>query len=594
VIAASSGITPLAGGVEIVPVKVLDSGNMGTELSLAEGIYFAVDAGADVINMSLAFSPAFFPSSYLQRAVAYAADHGVVMVAAVGNDATRVVTYPAAFREVIAVGASRLKRSARRWLRPSLDGMYDLLDPFPQRRLTGASYSNRGALVDVAAPGGDLDRDADADGNPDGIVAMSFSGDPTEFDYYLYAGTSQAAAEVSAIAARMVSQRPGLRPDDLRSVLGETASTRGRRVLRSDVGLGHVVAPAAVDAAADEDEDDPRARFFAGVAVTLHRRRGGQRYARARVEIVDAAGKPARNVLVYGSFTGAAYASRRGRTKRDGTTIFTSPSLGVDGMVAGFQVEAVVYKKGRTTIVDRPRGFYRIDSCSLASLVDFANSAGIGTSPGPVPANPILANPITVVMPRVANRQIDTLGLLNFSWGLATVPMAVAVDAEWYAQEFPGAEGLRVVVGGDGVGTSPIAIDPDTAFSSPMPNTESGCIDLQVRTFTGTGIGTSPVVPEPKGGACTGQCERYREVLVSLWTAYYDGVGTSPASDGSIPETLFDHLSATMHGFVGFGRHSDAAPVSSYGDTLDAAGIGVAPLGSSSSGGASGYGVEAM
>ncbi len=638
VIAASSGITPLALGVGIIPVKVLDQGNLGTELSLAEGIYFAVDAGADVINMSLAFSPSFFPSSFLQRAITYAADRGVVLVAAVGNGGVDVVTYPAAFRAVIAVGASRMKRSARRWDLPGRvddhsdhndradddadnadgddgdgdDGDDDeeegddddsaddgrtrrgpgVKELQPQRSLRVASYSNRGALVDVVAPGGDIDRDVNRDGNPDGIVAMTFVGAPGDFDYYLYAGTSQAAAEVSALAARMLQTNPALTPDELRSVLGETAAMRGRRALRVDLGRGHVVAPQAISAAAEDQESIGRQRFFASVAVTLHHRRSGRRYARAHVEIVDSNGKPARNVEVYGSFTGAAYAARRGRTRRNGTVTFVSPSLGPDGYVSAFQVEAVVIKRRGTSTVDRPRGFYRIDSCSLSSLVEFASAAGIGTSPGPVPPGRILDNPITVVMPRAAPRQIDTLGLLNFSWGLATAPMAVAVDAAWFMREFPGAEPLQVVVGGDGVGTSPIVIDPDTAFITPMPASGGACIDLQVRTLGGAGIGTSPVIPDPKGGTCNGTCQRYRSVLRELWTAYYGGVGAAPASDGSVPQVLFDHLSSTMQGYVGFGRMGDAAPVRAYGDTLDAAGIGVVPA--FPAGGASGYGVEAM
>ena len=74
-------IAPIAPDTDILPIKVLDADNLGTELALAEGIRYAVDNGADVINMSLSFPPTYFPSRMLQSAVDYASQNGVVLVA---------------------------------------------------------------------------------------------------------------------------------------------------------------------------------------------------------------------------------------------------------------------------------------------------------------------------------------------------------------------------------------------------------------------------------------------------------------------------------------------------------------------------------
>lgn len=119
------GMAGVSWGARIMPVKVLDSGGGGTYANVAAGIIWAVDHGAQVINLSLGGSA---PSLVLSDAVDYAVNRGVLLVAAAGNTGSSSVLYPAAYPAVIAVAAT---------------------DAANQR----ASFSNYGPPIDLAAPG---------------------------------------------------------------------------------------------------------------------------------------------------------------------------------------------------------------------------------------------------------------------------------------------------------------------------------------------------------------------------------------------------------------------------------------------------------
>ena len=109
----------------LLPVKVLDSDGQGTVYTVAAGIYYATDQGARVINLSLSFDR---ESTVVSDALQYARDHGVIVVASVGNDNTNAPVFPAAGPGVIAVAATTL-----------LDHK--------------ASFSDYGSFVDLCAPG---------------------------------------------------------------------------------------------------------------------------------------------------------------------------------------------------------------------------------------------------------------------------------------------------------------------------------------------------------------------------------------------------------------------------------------------------------
>lgn len=573
IIAASEGTIPMAGGVEIMPIKVLDHENKGTELALAEGIRFAADQGADIINMSLSFSPAYYPSRYLQDAVEYASAKGVVMVAAAGNHGADVVSYPAAFRDVIAVGGSKIGgnvtagQGKHRW--QNLD-----------KRVRPAEYSNRGFLIDVLAPAGVIDRDLDGDGNPEAIVAQTFiGGDPLDFDYVLYAGTSQAAAQVTGLAAVMLAAKPGLSAAQVRALLGESAKAKSNLKTLDDTGRGYVMAGAALDSVAGESLLDGRPRYFSLMKLTMHQSAAG-RFGRAEVEITNEAGLPVKGITVYGTFTGGQVEMVEGKANNDGVIVFESSPGASDLRLVAFQVDAVSDKIQGKTVFDRPRGAIRIDSCSLEGLSSYAVGSGIGTSPGPV-----------IRFPASLPGQIESVTMFNFSWALAIVPMAVAIERDFFETNFTNADAAIVTTMGSGIGTSPIVFDPVTSFPGGLPASmipagyPEDCVDLVVRTF----IGSLPEVADPiivaPGGNCgnQSQCAAYVDALGSMWDFYVDGqgIGTSPIwQPGSgLGLDRFAHLGKLFERYADFGRTVSSAPVGAYGTVLQAAGLGLAPVG---------------
>ena len=104
------GLTGLAYGASIMPIRVLDSSGEGDEATIARGIRYAVSHGAQVINLSLEFLPSQVNSGseipQIVSAIEYAHRHGVTVVGAAGNDETNKIAYPARAPGVISVGAT--------------------------------------------------------------------------------------------------------------------------------------------------------------------------------------------------------------------------------------------------------------------------------------------------------------------------------------------------------------------------------------------------------------------------------------------------------------------------------------------------------
>jgi len=202
-----------------MPVKVLDKNGSGTYANVAEGITWAADHGAKVINMSLGGSAA---STTLKNACAYAYNKGVTIVCAAGNDGQPTVSYPAAYKPYcIAVGATR----------------YDE---------TRAYYSNYGSSLDLVAPGGDLNVDQNKDGYADGILQQTFGNTYNDWGYWFYQGTSMAAPHVSGVAALVIAHGVAKTPDKVRAALQSTAKDKGPPGWDKDYGYGIVDAYAAL------------------------------------------------------------------------------------------------------------------------------------------------------------------------------------------------------------------------------------------------------------------------------------------------------------------------------------------------------------
>ena len=157
----NEGIAGLSWNSKLMSVKVLDDGGSGYYSQIADGIIWAADNGADVINLSLGGS---FSSFTLKRAVDYAWGKGVVIAASAGNSGSSRQVYPANYSNVISVAA---------------------VDEMDEK----ADFSNYGYWVDVAAPG---------------VSIISTYRDGYEY----FSGTSMATPFVSGLSALIISQNP--------------------------------------------------------------------------------------------------------------------------------------------------------------------------------------------------------------------------------------------------------------------------------------------------------------------------------------------------------------------------------------------------
>ena len=172
-----TGIAGVSGNTKILPIKVLDENGDGYSLDIATGIKWAADSGARIINLSLG---GVNYDNYLREAVEYASKKGCIIIAAAGNSGSRKPTYPAAFKDVVAVTA--------------VDNNNNL-----------CKFSNFGKYIDIAAPGLD-------------IYSTSKDG-----GYEYRSGTSMACGFVSGTVALVWGEAPDKSAQEIKEIIKKSA-----------------------------------------------------------------------------------------------------------------------------------------------------------------------------------------------------------------------------------------------------------------------------------------------------------------------------------------------------------------------------------
>jgi len=231
----TTGVAGIAPTGKIMPVRVLGIGT-STSYDVMQGVSYAAglmnDSGtipanpAHIINLSLGGGGY---SQTEQDLFTQVRNAGVIVVAAAGNSSSSLPLYPASYDGVVSVSAVDIDKSF------------------------ASSYSNYGAFVDVAAPGGNLVTDRNGDGYADGVLS-TIGDDHTatlSYTYAPYMGTSMATPHVAGVAALMLAVDPAMTPADFDILLAAGALTEDLGAVGRDdlYGYGLIDAQKAVLAA---------------------------------------------------------------------------------------------------------------------------------------------------------------------------------------------------------------------------------------------------------------------------------------------------------------------------------------------------------
>lgn len=304
---AMEGVCP---GMSLMPLKVLDADNQGTELALVNALSWAADHGADVVNMSLSFSLGYAPSHALAAALEEVSLGGAVLVSAAGNTAQHDITYPASNPLVIAVAADR---------------------PASKTTFLPAGYSNNGTRADLVASGGSLSFDLNKDGYVDGVLAETITpGAPATPRYVFMAGTSQATALVTGAVAALLAE--GAAPGEVKELLQSTATPLSwtQSPYTGLWGAGRLNIEAALAAVGSPGTPAARHYHVSIMPYLLQDTSPGVVLPKARVTVFDEDGALADGVTVAASMWGSGFAALSCVTV-DGMCTITGPSKGGAG-----------------------------------------------------------------------------------------------------------------------------------------------------------------------------------------------------------------------------------------------------------------------
>jgi subtilisin family serine protease len=199
-IASYGSVSGVMQNATLIPVKVLGDDGSGSLYGITQGILYAANIDADVINMSLGGGGY---NQSMDEAVQTATSQGTIVVAASGNDGASSISYPAAYSSVIAVGSVTSNR-------------------------TRSSFSNYGSGLELMAPGSNI-----------------YSTYPNS-RYTTLSGTSMATPHVAGVAGLIRAANPNISVSPARQILRDTAQEAGSS---TQYGYGIVDAHAAVVAA---------------------------------------------------------------------------------------------------------------------------------------------------------------------------------------------------------------------------------------------------------------------------------------------------------------------------------------------------------